>query len=126
MSILFSGDFHANSRGELWFIKEETLLDNYGPEIYGGIKYHIILGDAGFMWRHNRERDIESYAALAKRPFPVLCVVGNHEPIYGMKNIPETDIGLGETVYQIVIANPLSRTSNAGRFTLLKGLSFWF
>jgi hypothetical protein len=34
-----------------------------------------------------------NYCAFAYRPFPVLCVVGNHEPIMGMRDLPETDIG---------------------------------
>ena len=101
MSILFSGDFHANARGELGVITKESIIGKYGPEIYSGIRYHIILGDAGFMWPGNEEKDRESYKKLEKRPFQILCVMGNHEPIYGMEDIPETDIGLGETVYKI-------------------------
>jgi len=123
MSILFSGDFHANSRGELRFITKETLIDKYGQEIYGGIKYHIILGDAGFMWRHNKEKDIQSYVALAKRRFLVLCVIGNHEPIYGMKNIPEADIGLGEAVYQIN-SEPFVAYLKRGKVYTIDGIKF--
>jgi hypothetical protein len=96
MSILFSGDFHANSRDELDLITKESLIVKYGEEIYNSIKYHIILGDGGFMWPHNVKRDEYNYKMLGKRPFPVLCVLGNHEPIYGMKNVSEEDIGLGE------------------------------
>jgi Icc-related predicted phosphoesterase len=101
MSILFSGDFHNGSRGELCLITKESLLRQYGQETYGGIKYHVILGDGGFMWPHNEMKDKFNYKMLGERPFPVLCVLGNHDPIYGMKNIPEEDIGLGEAVYKI-------------------------
>jgi len=101
MSILFSGDFHANVRGELSIITKESLLYKYGCEKYSQIQYHIILGDGGFMWQYNHKTDIKNYKVLACRPFPVLCVIGNHEPILGMKSLSETDIGIGETVYQI-------------------------
>jgi len=101
MSILFSGDFHASVVNELSSITKNVLLKKYGREKYDGIKYHIILGDGGFMWPGNRKTDLFNYKVLAHRPFPVLCVIGNHEPILGMNDVPETDIGIGETVYQI-------------------------
>jgi hypothetical protein len=52
---------------------------------------------------------MDNFNALNQRPFPVLCVIGNHEPILGMGDVPgissqiykEVDIGIGETVYQI-------------------------
>jgi len=53
------------------------------------------------MWPDNQKTDEYNYKVLAGRPFPVLCVIGNHEPILGISGIPETDIGIGETVYQI-------------------------
>jgi hypothetical protein len=101
MSILLSGDFHANAVGELSVITKKSLLKKYGREKYNGIQYHIILGDAGFMWPNNHKTDLFHYKVLACRPFPILCVIGNHEPILGMTNVPEADIGIGETVYQI-------------------------
>jgi hypothetical protein len=101
MAILLSGDFHANEKNELNVITKEALITEYGREKFGGIKYHVILGDGGFMWPGNYKRDLVNYRALAQRPFPVLCVIGNHEPILGVENKPETDIGIGETVYQI-------------------------
>jgi len=101
MAILFSGDFHAGSVGELDCITKEALLERHGREKYNLIKYHIILGDGGFMWPDNQENDEYNYKTLARRPFPVLCVIGNHEPILGMDNMTETDIGIGESVYQI-------------------------
>jgi 3-oxoacid CoA-transferase subunit A len=101
MSILFSGDFHANAVNELSSITKNVLIKKYRQEMYDKIKYHIILGDGGFMWPHNQGTDLFNYRVLANRPFPVLCVIGNHEPILGMRDIPEVDIGIGESVYQI-------------------------
>jgi type IV secretion system protein VirD4 len=101
MSILFSCDFHASIAGELTVITKSNLIKKYGKEKYSGINYHIILGDGGFMWHKNWKTDQFNYKALACRPFPILCVIGNHEPILGMSDLPETDIGIGETVYQI-------------------------
>jgi len=101
MSILLSGDFHAGLAGELYAINKKTLLRKYRREKYNSINYHIILGDGSFMWPNNSKNDEKVYMELARRPFPVLCVIGNHEPILGMDNLQETDIGIGETVYQI-------------------------
>ena len=101
MSILFSGDFHANAENELNAITKKSLIQKYKQEKYHTIKYHIILGDGGFLWPGNQSTDLYNYTVLAHRPFPILCVIGNHEPILGMRDMPETDIGIGETVYQI-------------------------
>ena len=100
MSILLSGDFHANATGEIDFITREELLKKFKDK-YNEIDTHIILGDAGFLWIGNRIRDLHNYKILSKRHFPILCVQGNHEPFYGMSDLPEVDIGIGETVYQI-------------------------
>ena len=101
MAILFSGDFHDAFAGELYAINKKTLLRKYRREIYNTIRYHIILGDGSFMWPGNQKNEEKIYGELARRKFPILCVIGNHEPILGMDNVPETDIGIGETVYQI-------------------------
>jgi 3-oxoacid CoA-transferase subunit A len=103
MSILFSGDFHAGEAGELSSVTKKMLLKKYNREMFSRIKYHIILGDGSFLWQGNYKTDFFNYKALAQRPFPVLCVIGNHEPILGMKNLNllEVDINIGETVYQI-------------------------
>jgi len=101
MAILFSGDFHASAVGELYYITKKNLRKKYGFDLYNRIKYHVILGDGSFMWPNSQKTDEYNYTALARRPFPILCVIGNHEPILGMSDIPETDIGIGETVYQI-------------------------
>ena len=123
MSILFSGDFHASSKGELHSITKKTLIRRYGHRIYGGIKYHIILGDGEFMLPNNQKTDMRNYEILAKRSFPILCVIGNHEPILGMSNVPETDIGIGETVY-IINDEPFVAYLKRGKFIPLTVLGF--
>ena len=123
MSILFSGDFHANAVNELSSITKDTLLKKYGLEKYRGIKYHIILGDGGFMWPGNHKADLFNYDVMSRRPFPVLCVIGNHEPILGMSDVPETDIGVGETVYQIN-AEPFVAYLKRGKVYTIDGIKF--
>jgi hypothetical protein len=123
MSILFSGDFHANAVDELSSITKKALIKKYQLDKYNDIRYHIILGDCGFMWPGNQKIDLFNYKALARRPFPVLCVIGNHEPILGMSNLPETDIGIGETVYQIN-DNPFVAYLKRGKVYTIDGFKF--
>jgi hypothetical protein len=101
MAILFSGDFHAGELGELSVITKRKLIQKYGKEMFSRIKYHIILGDGGFMWPNNQKTDRFHYKVLSARLFPIFCVIGNHEPILGMTNLTEVDVGIGEKVYQI-------------------------
>ena len=98
MSILISGDFHSNSDRELSLITKSALIKKYTQAKFDKIKHHIILDDAGFLWPGKHKTDLFHYKTLANRPFSVLCVIGNHEPILGLKNIPEVDIGIGEKV----------------------------
>ena len=121
MSILFSGDFHANAVGELSLITKSALIKKYQREKYNDIKYHIILGDGGFQWPGNYKSDKFNYKVLALRPFPILCVIGNHEPILGMTNTKEVDIGIGETVYQIQ-TSPLVAYLKRGKVYSIEGL----
>jgi len=69
--------------------------------IYNDINYHIILGDGGF--QTSEKLVINYYKSLSHRPFPILCIIGNHEPIFGIKDLHklEKDIGFGEKVYVI-------------------------
>ncbi|MCL2880683.1 MAG: metallophosphoesterase [Treponema sp.] len=106
MSILFSGDFHANAVSELTSITKETLIGQYSEEIYNGIRYHIILGDGGFLWPGNAAVDTANYRELSSRPFPVLCVIGNHEPVLGRSDLPESDIEIGEKVIVVKERKP--------------------
>jgi hypothetical protein len=101
MSILVSGSFYANFELDLSSITKNTLIKKYGQEKYDKIRYHIIMGDANFMWPGNDRAEKIKYEVLARRPFPILCVMGNEDPILGMSDNRETDIGIGETVYHI-------------------------
>ena len=121
MAILFSGDFHANARGELAIITKDSLLYKYDEELYNKIKYHIMLGDCGFMWHDNEEEDEINYKELAKRNFPVLCVMGNHEPVYGRKDLPEIDIGIGEKVIVVNNENPFVAYLKRGKIYYIDG-----
>jgi hypothetical protein len=121
MAILFSGDFHANVRNELSSITKKTLVREFGTQVFNTIQYHVILGDGGFLWPKNEKTDAFNYKVLANRPFPVLCVIGNHEPILGRTDIPEVDIGLGETVYRI---NPMVFYLKRGKIYIIDGFKF--
>jgi hypothetical protein len=100
--ILISGDFHANSRNELELITKSSLKKHYGPA-FKTIQYHIILGDAGFLWPGNDKTDLYNAKILAARPFKTLFLGGNHEPIYGrdLKEFEQIDLGFGHPVYKI-------------------------
>jgi hypothetical protein len=124
MAILFSGDFHNNSCGELSIIKKDSLLNRYGEELYNKIKYHIMLGDCGFMWLDYEEEEENNYKELAKRNFPILCVMGNHEPVYGRKNLPEIDIGIGEKVIVVNKENPFIAYLKRGRIYYIDSYKF--
>jgi len=122
MSVLLSGDFHANAANEITEITKKALIKKYS-EKYIDIFYHIILGDAGFNWIGNRKADLYNYEILAYRPFPVLCVQGNHEPFYGMSDLPEVDIGIGETVYKIN-DEPFVAYLKRGKIYTIDGVKF--
>ena len=122
MSVLLSGDFHANATGELAFITKEHLRSKYSDEQFNGIKFHIILGDGGFLWPGNKKTDALNFKRFAERPFPVLSVIGNHEPMLGM-TLPEADIGIGETVY-LVNEEPLVAYLKRGRVYRIDGFRF--
>jgi hypothetical protein len=124
MSILLSGDFHAGSQGEITAITKRSLLKKYGKEKFNNIKYHIILGDGGFMWPGSEKTDMGNYKTLACRPFPVLCVIGNHEPILGMENVPEVDIGIGEKVLLVENADAFVAYLKRGKIYTIDGFTF--
>ena len=124
MSILLSGDFHANARNEINSITKKTLVKKYQQEVFEKIKYHIILGDGGFMWPGNHKTDLFNYKVLAKRSFPILCVVGNHEPILGVNNAAEVDIGIGEKVLLVNDASPFVAYLKRGKIYTIDGIRF--
>jgi 3-oxoacid CoA-transferase subunit A len=124
MSVLFSGDFHASVQGEISSITKKSLVKKYGREIYNGIKYQVILGDGAFMWPGGQKTDLFNYKVLAHRPFPVLCVLGNHEPVYGMKDVPEADIGIGEKVMVVNNDRPFVAYLKRGKIYVIDGFKF--
>jgi hypothetical protein len=124
MSILFSGDFHANALNELSIITRSALLKKYQQAVFDKINYHIILGDAGFLWPGNEKNDLYNYKTLAKRPFPILCVIGNHEPVLGRPGLPEVDIGIGEKVILIRKENPFVAYLKRGKVYKIEGHKF--
>ena len=121
MSVLFSGDFHNGVRGELRIITKESLLSVYEQELYESINYHIILGDAGFLWPNQEGLDEENFKVLSERKFPILCVMGNHEPVYGRKDLPEEDIGIGEKVIVVNKNNPFVAFLKRGKIYTIDG-----
>jgi hypothetical protein len=122
MSVLLSGDFHGNAVGELSILTKKYLRSKYGAEKYKGINYHIILGDGGFLWPGNEKADAYNYRTFAARSFPVLSVIGNHEPMLGM-TLPEADIGIGETVY-LVNKKPFVAYLKRGKVYHIDGFKF--
>jgi 3-oxoacid CoA-transferase subunit A len=124
MAILFSGDFHANAVGELSNITKKTLVERHGQKTFESIRYHIILGDGGFLWPGNRRTDAYNFKILSYRPFPALCVIGNHEPMLGMMDdLAEVDIGIGERVYKIN-TNPFVGYLKRGQVYTIDGFKF--
>jgi hypothetical protein len=124
VSILFSGDFHANAVGELSCITKKKLIARHGQEAFNAITHHIILGDGGFLWPRNQRTDAYNFRVLARRPFPVLCVIGNHEPMLGMmEDLEEADIGIGERVYKIH-DHPFVAYLKRGKVYTIGGLRF--
>jgi len=124
MSILISGDFHGNAANELPLIAKSCLIKQYSRKLYDEINYHIILGDGGFMWRGNEEMDFINYWELSKRPFPVLCVIGNHDPVLGRPDLPELDIGIGEKVIVVHKEKPFIAYLKRGKVYKIENLIF--
>jgi hypothetical protein len=106
MSILLSGDFHANADNELPLITKASLIERYSQELYDEIKYHVILGDGSFLWPGGEEYEFINCWELSKRPFPILCVLGNHDPVLARPDLPEIDIGIGEKVIVVRMEKP--------------------
>jgi len=124
MAILFSGDFHANAKNEIEYISETALLKKYKEDLYKKINYHIILGDAGFLWPGNEKPEISNLYELAKRPFPLLYVVGNHDPVLGRSDLPEVDIGIGEKVVQVNKEKPFTAYLKRGKIYNIENHKF--
>jgi hypothetical protein len=123
MSILISGSYYANLQLDHSSLTKNTLIKKYGPEKYGKIRYHIILGDANFMWPGSERSEKIKYETLAQRPFPILCVMGDEDPILGMSDRHELDIGIGEMVYHIH-DNPFVAYLKRGKVYTIDGYKF--
>ena len=100
MSILISGSL-LSEENQLRLVTKKTLLKGYGSELFKSIKYHIIVGETDFMVPHEADMVKCNLDALSYRPFPVLCVMGNHTKNYDTSDMKEIDMGIGDTVYQI-------------------------
>ncbi|MDR2446661.1 MAG: hypothetical protein LBD58_05165 [Treponema sp.] len=75
-------------------------------------------------WHKNQRTGAYNFRVLSHRPFPVLCVIGNHEPMLGMMvDVEEAGIGIGETVYKIH-ENPFVATSKGGKKCAIDGFTF--
>jgi len=124
MSILISGDFHANADRELPLITQEALVKKYGQAQYDAIKYHIILGDGGFLWPGGEVNELKNYQTLSQRPFPILCVMGNHDPVLGRADLPEIDMGIGEKVIVVNKETPFVAYLKRGKVYTIENTTF--
>jgi len=124
MSILISGDFHNNDDRELSLINKNALIQKYQQEKYDEIKYHIILGDAGFLWPGSERYESINYYSLSFRPFPILCVIGNHDPVLGRKDLKEIDIGIGEKVIVVRKKDPFIAYLKRGKVYNIENKKF--
>ena len=124
MSILLSGDFHNNAANELSLIAKNSLIQRYSQKLYDGIRYHVILGDCGFLWPGDWCSDINNFRELSMRPFPVLCVFGNHDPALGRTDLPEADIGIGEKVLVIKEKDPFVAYLKRGGIYMIENHRF--
>ena len=124
MSILLSGDFHNGVCGEMEYLTKDYLIKKYSRELYDEISCHIILGDGGFLWPGQQGREASIFKTLAERPFPILCVYGNHEPVLGRPDLPEVDIGIGEKVIAANESKPLVAYLKRGKVYHIENRKF--
>ena len=98
--IMLSGDLHGNAVGELSAINSKNVEEKCKtPEL---IKYHIILGDCGFLFGGNsvkNDKYLQSW--FNSKEYITLCVFGNHENYDNILSLPKVDIGIGEEVYKV-------------------------
>jgi hypothetical protein len=96
--IMLSGDFHANETNEIKAISSKKIKGKgYNPET---IKYHIILGDCGFLFCNDKnDKYLQNW--FNEKNYITLCVFGNHENYDRLLSLPMVDIGIGETVYKV-------------------------
>jgi hypothetical protein len=124
MAILFSADFHGNKdKASSIEVSKKKLCSKYTKELFKEIKYHIILGDGYFPID---EKDWFCYKSLANRPFPILCVIGNHEKFSDINDLQkfEEDAELGETVFKIKKNKPYVAYLKKGKVYNIDGIRF--
>jgi len=125
MAILFSADFHGNhTNNEFIEISEKALKKRKYKKnnLYSKINYHIILGDGCFQIPEKGVTDY--YKSLSHRPFPILSVIGNHEPVSDMSKLKEEDKGFGEKVYVIKEEYPYVAYLKKGKVYNIDGFKF--
>jgi len=101
MSILVSGSLLSEENKEIRLVTKKALVNGYGSEKFESISFHLIAGETDFMVPYYANIVKSNFDILSHRPFPILCVMGNHKKKYDMSEKREIDIGIGETVYQI-------------------------
>jgi len=101
MSILVSGSLLSEENKEIRLVTKKALVNGYGAEIFESINFHLIAGETDFLTPYYANTVKSNFDILSRRPFPVLCVMGNHRYAYDISEKREIDIGIGETVYQI-------------------------
>jgi hypothetical protein len=77
------------------------------------------------LWPGNEKGDAYIYKTLAFRPFPLLCVIGNHEPVLGRQDLPKVDIGIGEKVI-LVKEKPFVAYLRRAKSIVSTGSRFWY
>jgi len=120
MAIIFSADFHGNIE-----TFEKELKIKYQNEYKDkDVKYHIILGDGDFPIQNDVFN--KWYKLLTVLPIPILCVIGNHDPILGIKDLTkfEKDIGIGEKVYVLNEEKPFVAYLKRGKEYNIDGFKF--
>ena len=101
--IMFSGDLHGNCMNELTALNSKNVKSLcQHPE---NIKYHIILGDCGFLFGGSRKEvdktDKYLQSWFNEKNYITLCVFGNHENYDKLLSLPMVDIGIGNLVYKV-------------------------
>ena len=101
--IMLSGDLHGNAMNELTAINSRHVA-NKCKDLFS-IRYHIILGDCGFLFRgtHKEVDKNDKYLQdwFAEKNYITFCVFGNHENYEKILSLPKVDIGIGEMVYKV-------------------------
>ncbi len=112
-TFFLTGDFHGAEEGEQHYLTNKFIRHkaDLAHVNYEDIKYCVILGDAGFLWKNDPPTSREGYWTrwFDSKPFITLCLPGNHEnyeDIYLQENLlpasdpVRKDLG-GEEVYKV-------------------------